>query len=770
MDTRLQHGITIGAFEVRPLEGRVIGPDGPQHVQPKAMEVLLCLAEHPGDVVERETLIERAWGGAAGSDDLLTRCISELRQHFDDHHDAVRYIQTLPKRGYRLVAAVDAPAEEQEPPTALARFWADLHRRHVIRVSIAYIVVSWIILQVGDTIFEALLLPNWALTLLLVILALGFPVAIIMAWIFQVTAKGVVVDVAGSSQEPVNLRRYFDIIIIGALVVAVSMLGYRELAGRTGGEVPATVSLTSPVSSIAVLRFLNIGGESHFADGLGEELLDRLAHFKELGVAARTSSWALSDTGVDVPTIAKRLAVKYVLEGSVRQSGDRIRITAQLNDGATGKHVWSQTYDRELTPDNFFETQTEIARNVVTLLEISLSPESESSLTAKPQTNMLALDYYLQAQEQYRRPHSLETLDAAEELFQRSLQVDPRFAMAFAGLCNTELSRYVITRDVSTFEAAERACHRALTLDKDTPRVMAALGALYFFSGQYEKADEELTRAIGVNPNLIDSYADLGESLEYLGRTDEAEAWLQQMIVRQPGYWYGHNALGGFLYRQARYEEAAESYKRVVELQPDRALGYNNSAIASYMIGDFAAASQAYERSIGIEPYFDNLTNLGLSYFYEGRYDDAVELQHKAIAMRPDDARAIGRLATAYYFSGREQEAIPVFENAIQLLDQQLAINPSDVRLNRFSAVYNVTVGNIELAQAAISHALQLQPESAGVHYDAAKVALAAGQSDIALKYLQQARNLGYSIHIINSDPVFRSLHSNTRFLELAHE
>ncbi len=773
MDTRLRRGITVGEYEVRPLEGRIIGPSGSQHVQPKVMEVLLCLAEYPGEIVERNTLIKHVWGGAAESGDALTRCISDLRHLFDDYHEAIRYIQTVPKRGYRLVAEVTDTTDASESPSVLAAIWADLNRRHVMRVGIAYIVVTWITLQVGETIFQALQFPPWALSLLLAFLAIGFPIAIIMAWVFQVTPEGVVVDIPGASLEPINVRRHLDIVIIGALVVAVTILGYREFAETRDMEVmrqPVITAGMSPLSSIAVLRFLDIGGEPHFADGLGEELIDRLAQINELGVAARTSSWAFSNADIDIPTIAARLAVDYVLEGSVRHAGDRIRVTAQLNDGITGKHIWSQTYDRELTSEAFFETQSEIAREVVGLLKITLSPESEARLSARPQTSMQALDYYLQGQEYFRKPHSDETLDQAAILFRRSLEIDPRFAMAYAGLCDTELGRYIIIRNVKVFEEAERACHRALTLNEDMPRVLAALGGLYLFSGQNEKAEEELRRAISGKSNLIDAYVDLGEALENQNRFDEAEETFLTAVARQPGYWYVHNALGNFLYRQSRYEEAADAFTRVTELVPDRALGHNNVAIAYYMLGNFEAASIAYERSVNIEPYADNYSNLGLSYFYEGRFDDAAELQRKALELRPGDARVIGRLATAYHYGGRENEAKKLFEEAIELIDEQLVVNPTDIRLNRFVAVYNVTIGNIDKGREAISRALDLQPESSGVHYDAAKVALAAGATDKALEYLQQAKEFGYSTQIISSDPVFRSLHGDARFVLIANK
>lgn len=790
MDARLQRGFRVGEYEVNPLEGQITGPNGSQHIQPKVMEILLCLAEHPGDLVERNILIERGWGGEAGSDEVLTRCISELRHHLDDHHDSVRYIQTIPKRGYRLVANVEFDQDEgyapgpaasastlvqdcDERPSIIAGFWGDLQRRNVVRVTIAYVVVGWLALQVGETIFSALHLPDWTLTLLLALLMIGFPIAVILAWVFQVTPDGVVLDISGAPAGPIALRRNLNILIIGSLVIAVAALGYREFvkddADREPPELVAAGGKTQE-ASIAVLRFLNIGGLSHFADGLGEEVLDRLANLKELGVAARTSSWAFAESDADVPTIAAQLRVDYVLEGSVRRSGDRIRITAQLNDGTTGKHVWSQSYDRELTTENFFETQSEIARQVVALLQVSLSPESEALLDAKPQTNMQALDYYLQGQEYFREPHSDSTLDTAAKFFNRSLEVDPRFAMAYAGLCDAELGRYIIARDIEAFERAERACHRALTLDENMPRVQAALGGLYLFSGQNEKSEDELRRALSVKPNLIDAYADLGEAIENQGRIDEAEEIFGTMVARQPGYWYAHNALGNFFYRQSRYDEAIKTFTTVTELIPNRALGYNNVAIGYYMMGAFDAASKAYEKSVKIEPYVDNYTNLGLAYLYEGRYEDAAKMQLKALELRPDDARVMGRLATAYQFSGRVEDARALYNDAIDLIREQLVVNPNDILPNRFLAVYTVSVGELEPAQKAIEHALELQPQSAGVRFDAAKVALVTGNEDKALDYLEQAKELGYSTHIIQSDPVFRTLHDNARFMILAQE
>ncbi|MGI9264190.1 MAG: tetratricopeptide repeat protein, partial [Gammaproteobacteria bacterium] len=370
----------------------------------------------------------------------------------------------------------------------------------------------------------------------------------------------------------------------------------------------------------------------------------------------------------------------------------------------------------------------------------------------------------LRGQEAFRQPHSEKSLNAATEYFRHALDIDPRFAEAYAGLCQAELGRYILSRNIADFGDSERACHRALTLNSDMPRVRAALGTLYLFSGQYEKAEEELRTALEANPNLIDAYADLAETLEYQGRLGEAEDLFESMVLRQPGYWYAHNALGNFLYRHSRYQEAASSWTTVTQLDSDNEKGFNNVAAAHYMLGDFAAASRAYEKSVEIEPYADNYSNLGLSYFYDGRYEEAARMQQRALELSPKDPRVYGRLATAYQYAGNEEAALPIYQEAISLLKDQLAINPNEIRYIRYLAVYNASIGQISEAQTTIERALELQPESSGVRFDAAKVALAAGEIDAALASLENAKELGYSTNIIRSDPAFEPLHSDERF------
>jgi len=259
-----------------------------------------------------------------------------------------------------------------------------LKRRNVIRVAALYVVVSWLILQVADVLVDAFELPNWSMRLLIAILLLGFPLALAFSWIFELTPEGVMRETEiseGSNRR--FARRTLNIAIALLLTLGIGIVAIERI-------IPEDV----PARTIAVLPFVNMSddpGNEYFSDGLSEELLNVLAEIRELKVTARTSSFAFKNKETDIPTIARQLNVANVLEGSVRKSGNQIRITAQLIDAASGYHLWSETYDRTL--DDIFEVQDEIAAAVVDALRLSLLGEEPRVRQTTPE----AFSAYLQA-------------------------------------------------------------------------------------------------------------------------------------------------------------------------------------------------------------------------------------------------------------------------------------------------------------------------------------------------------------------------------------
>ena len=325
-------------------------------------------------------------------------------------------------------------------------FISELMRRNVIRVGIAYIVVGWIVAQVAEFAFENFGAPDWVLKSFVVVLLLGLPLALIVAWAFELTPEGVrrEKDVDRSRSITSKRGRRLDFLIIGALVVA---LGYFIWDRQAGNEPAVVVSESMPDEgdthagdepaprSIAVLPFINMSSDEEqewFSDGLTEEILNALARTPDLLVAARTSSFKFKGSNEDIPTIAKALGVAHVLEGSVRRGGDQLRVTAQLIRAGDGFHLWSQTYDRN--PDDVISIQEEIALEIATALETAMDPEALAHMISAGTDSVPAFNAYLKGLA--ANISTVSTGDAyqflaAQEAFEQAIELDPKFALAY---------------------------------------------------------------------------------------------------------------------------------------------------------------------------------------------------------------------------------------------------------------------------------------------------------------------------------------------------
>lgn len=819
MDERLLQGFWLGRFEVRPLSASICAPDGTRrHVQPKAIEVLLTLAEAGCEVVTHETLGQRVWGDSNVSHSLVSHCISELRHALDDHAAEPRYIQTLRRRGYRLVApvsfdepdhadpapdpdpvvAVD-PANDDPPPPSAAilpgsdgvsepgsvdvikplTMWEELNRRRVVRVAIAYMAVGWAMVEVTSTIFPLLGVPEWVVRAITVLVVVGFPVSVITAWVFQVAPEGIIIDMPRREVTSGGSPRRFEFAIIGALIIALGIMGFRlfvarveqplvdaRMAGQSGA--PPGAMEFGP-TSIAVLPFLNIGDDAeteYFSDGLAEELTNLFAKVPEMQVASRTASFYYKGKNEALSTIAEKLRARYVLEGSVRKARDSIRIMAQLIDARTGYHLWSKDYDRTVV--DIFDIQGDIAREVTSNMGIALSAESELLLAAQSTQSIDAYDFYLQGRGYWRRPHNDAVLTAAQGLFQKAIDVDPQFADAYAGMCTTLLARFVLESASTWFEQAEKACNRALTLDPDLPEVRIALGNLYRLSGQMEDAELEFEQARQLDPGSDAAALGLGRVYREMGRIDDAEREFRRAIALQPGYWLNYNGLGRFFYQTGNYAEAAANFQRMIDLVPDNQTAYTNLGAALYMMGDYDGATAAWRRNVELSPSKTAFSNLGLAEYYAGNYGAAADMQRKAIRLAPEDPTAHGYLGNALAeLPGSEVESRTSYERAVSLGENRLRVNPQDTELMSELSLYLAAVGRQDEAEALIQKVLTISPDLPDGFYYAAKVAIFGGDLDVAQEYLERALDLGYSGRLAAADPQIRPIRDFPRIRRL---
>jgi TolB-like protein/predicted TPR repeat methyltransferase len=493
----------------------------------------------------------------------------------------------------------------------MGQLFQELKRRNVIRVAIAYAVSAWLLIQVADALFPMLRLPEWTATLVAVLLIIGFPIALIFAWAFELTPEGIKLEkhvVRENSITPATGRK-LDFIIIAMLVVALAYFGYDKFIlnpDRHAAEIEAAVqvareevaSAVEPQDSaktIAVLPFVNMSddpGNEYFSDGVSEEILNLLAKVPELRVTSRSSAFSFKGQNADVPTMAAKLNVAHVLEGSVRKSGNQLRITTQLIEAKTDTHLWSETYDRKL--EDIFAIQDEIAAAVVHALKITLLGEEPKATETSPEAYAL----YLQGRH-FNNQGTAESSRQAEILLKQVLEIDPGFAPAWTELGEVYVlqAAELLLRPVDEGnELARDAIQQALTIDPQHGRAYAVLAEVeMYYDWDFVMASQHLQQALKLNPGDAKILLDAAQLEKKLGRVDEAIDLYRQSIALDPISPTGHYRLGRVYYRAHRLEEAADSLQLALSLSPGRygAQGYLGLVLLAQ--GDASAALVAME-------------------------------------------------------------------------------------------------------------------------------------------------------------------------------
>jgi TolB-like protein/Tfp pilus assembly protein PilF len=398
---------------------------------------------------------------------------------------------------------------------------AELQRRKVFKVGAAYLVIGWLLIQVATTVAPQLNIPDWAPRLITLVVLLGFPLALLLAWIIEATPEGVRID-----RGTVGNKR---IILICAILAAAAVGWYWKTR-------PAPSSADADLRSVAVLPFVNMSddkGNEYFSDGVSEEILNVLASVPELHVAARTSSFSFKGEKKEVPEIARELKVRMVLDGSVRKQAERVRVTAQLIDASNGYHVWSQTFDRELK--DIFAIQDEIARAIVQELKLKLNPNRSENM-AGGTTDPATYDLYLKGVALWQARGEKNLFDALEA-FRAALARDPNYAKAWAGvaLVYAVLSSWSETvTDAESVTLAREAAEHAAALDPSLPEPWAAMANSAYSELHFDAARALFGRALALAPSYATAYQWQAESLATEGDVDAALASNRKAVALDP--------------------------------------------------------------------------------------------------------------------------------------------------------------------------------------------------------------------------------------------
>ncbi len=705
----------------------------------------------------------------------------------------------------------------------------ELKRRNVFRVGIAYAVTAWLILQVADIVLDNTPAPEWVMQVVMLLLALGLPVALLLAWAFELTPEGLKKekDVDRSQSITGQTGRKLDFAIIGVLTVALAWFAWDKFAagiipdaapiappadttarpGETAPAGPASVG-ELPEKSIAVLPFVNMSADpdqEYFSDGISEELLNVLAQYPDVRVAARTSSFQFKGQNQDIGDIARLLKVRHVLEGSVRKAGTQLRITAQLIRADTGYHLWSETYDREL--DDVFAIQDEIAAAIGEALRVELalgSTEPEALPRVAESANTAAYEAFLRGRHLVNQRGRSNITQAVEDL-KRAVRLDPEFAPGHAWMAiawTMMLDSPGTYGDLSLAEVTERATphiEKALALNPNLAEAHGALALLAMNGADFQLAMDETERALELNPVYIDAMNWRQIAASNFGDYATSMSILKRMVEADPLSIVGRLNYAPSLATQDL--EAGREMARGIVAQNAWA-GYTALGIIEVQSGkDLSGSLNWFMRAYGEDPH-DELSNRSLIRLLsavgefeearrisdgnlhivdirEGRLESAIHALERAHLGDPDNVAPMTDLADTLHLDGRYEESQRYFDRLATLSPLGMVYDTLDASTrSTVRMAYNqLQLGRPEEARKAIAGHRQDVAKRAPLkqvystdHLAEAMARAIEGNDEGAFESMRTAIDMGARELVFFREPSLSSLREHPQFIALRAE
>lgn len=699
---------------------------------------------------------------------------------------------------------IDDSARVAHPARAMKRFFAELRRRHVIKVAVAYTATAWLIAQLSATIFPTFGAPDWVLKTLIALLVLLFPVALVLAWAFELTPEGVrKTEAAGPGTAHTDeahrrrIGRVLNVTIMLVLVAVVAVLGWRQLTPRTArakagaeGILPGTEPETTPVSSIAVLPFENLSSDpnnAYFAAGIQDEILTDLTRIVDLRVISRESVMKYASHPEEVKTISQELGVSHVLEGSVQRVGDEVRVSVQLIDAMRDAHQWAATYDRNVS--EVFAVESEVAQKVAAALDVKLTGSEEEQLGMVPTSNPAAHDAYLQGRAYeiggwVKRPD----LPEAVEAFTRAVTLDSTFALAFAKLAVTQCFIYAnYDRSPERLQAAKRAVDRALALAPESGDAQLALGHYEFLcrhdSGQAKVAYE---RALARLPNNARVEWALGNVAGRQGRWVDALEYERRAMALDPRDQFVITQTAWTYITLRRFGAALELVDRALDMGPDDHWTLATKAAIYQAEGDLGQAGRvlAGMTTTATEPYILN-TKLNQDFYTR---DYAAASRTLQSVLEPSDSSlhlSAGmyeeELGFAEELAGHRDASRVAYARARAALRARLQTEPDNPEVFAWLGLAEAGLGDREAALTAGRRAVTLLPAAKdawnGPAYEAnlARIEARIGESDSAVAAVGRLLEVPYldggtsglTTALLRIDPIWDPLRKDPRFQAL---
>jgi len=545
-------------------------------------------------------------------------------------------------------------------------FFAELKRRNVYKVAVAYIVAGWALSQGIAQVFPVFDIPNWVIRLIVLLIIIGLPIALVLAWMFELTPQGIKrTETADAMPETARQKKHtwIYVVVIGALLsIGLFFLGRYSAGNKTAS--PAGIQN----KSIAVLPFDNLSRDpdnAYFAEGVQDEILTRLAKVADLKVISRTSTQHFKSAPENLPEIAKQLGVTNILEGSVQKAADQVRVNVQLINAMTDAHVWADTYDRKLT--DIFAVESEIAKAIAETLQAKLTGAEKSSIAKAPTANPEAYELYLKGRFFWNKRTGTD-LRKAIDYFNQAIAKDPNYALAYVGLADSYLllSSYAAVSPGESLPPARSALKKALELDDSLAEAHASFGLLATLELDLHRALDELKRAVDLKPNYATAHHWLALAHMTLAQFDPAISEAKRAIELDPLSLIINADTSWIYFSARRYDEAEAQVRKTLEIDPQFFLAHYYLGEVLQFKGRLSEAIGEFQKAFELnnDPY--SLAMLGQVYARNGQRDEA----QKILARLNEEAKSHYvppyALALVQIALGDKDRAIEELEHAYQ--------------------------------------------------------------------------------------------------------
>ena len=548
-------------------------------------------------------------------------------------------------------------------------FFAELKRRNVYKVAIAYIVAGWAFSQGIAQVFPVFEVPNWLIRSVVLLIIIGLPIALVLAWTFEITPQGIkrteTADAMPGSARP---KKYvwIHVVVIG-VAISIGLFFLGRYTARNTASAARTEAATLPQKSIAVLPFESLSedkGNAYFAEGVQEEILTRLAKVADLKVISRSSTQRFKSAPSDLREIARQLGVMHIVEGSVQKANDQVRVNVQLVNAMNDTHLWAEIYDRKLT--DIFAVESEIAKAIADTLQAKLTGSEQRALAARPTDDSEAYQLYLQGRFFWNK-RTTEGIRKSIDYFNQAITKDPNYALAYAALGQSYviLPAYDGGAPKDCFPQGEIFAKKALALDPGSSEALAVIAsakALYQFD--FEGAYRDYEKGVQLHPNDATTHHWFANDvLANLGDYERELAEMRRALELDPLSPILHNNTGNAFVHNGRFDEAIAEYRKAVELDSTFYLALWNHGLLLELQGKIPEAIAQYEKAGAITNDPTPLGMLGHIYGTTGRKDEARKILEKLKKMRAE--RYIAAYPLAIVALGLEEK-----EEALKWLDQ----------------------------------------------------------------------------------------------------